>query len=789
MSMGALDKKLLRDFRRLWVQALAIALVLACGVMILLTAFGMYGALNDSRQAYYERNRFADIFVQTRRAPASLLPEILAIDGVAAAEARVVGDAILDLPGRSELAVGRILSLPEGRDPALNVPLLRSGRLPDPARTDEVAVNEPFAEANGFAAGDVFLANLNGQQRQLTITGTVLSPEFIYTIGPGAMMPDSETFGILFMPERAAAAAFDMTGAFNDLSLLLSGGARDAEVIDAVDALLEPYGGLGAVNRTGQVSDSFVSAELAQLRGTALILPPVFFAISAFLVGMVLGRIVALERSEIGLLKAVGYSDLEVCVHYLLLAALIALVGIAVGWATGSWLARLLALQYARWFDFPYVIFRVSYGTYAISALLALLTTTLGAARAALAAARLAPAVAMQPPAPPRFRRSFLDRLLVILRISQPTMMVLRSFIRWPVRSALTVLGLSMAVAAVIAAFYMNDALDEIIDTAFTQSNRQDAIFLFAQDADMAALEEARDLPGVLLAEPQQFHAAVLRHGPRSKRVAVEARPPGMDLSRVVDADGARIDVPPGGIVLSERLAGQLDARVGDVIEAEFLSGARGTYEMSVVALIDQYFGLGAYVDMDYLNRLFRQEAQVSTINITVDSARIGDLHEAIKDIPGITSMILMSDNVRAFQDTIEQNVVVMNGIYITISLLITIGVAYNGARIQLSERARELASLRILGFTRREVSSILIGETMILSLLAQPVGWLVGTGLAVAMTNSFTSDLYGIPLVLKPHSFATASLIVLSASLLSVLVVRRRLDNLDLVSVMKTRE
>ena len=787
--MQALDKKLFRDFRRLWVQALAIAMVLACGVAILLTSFGMYRALSETRAAYYERNRFADIFVATRRAPLSLLREISAIPGVMLAQPRVTGDVVLDLPHRIKSAVGRLLSVPETGEPLLNVPLLVAGRWPDPLSVNEVTVNAPFAEANGFRPGDQFHANLNGQKRVLTITGTALSPEFIYTLGPGAIMPDNAGFGILWMPQRAVAAAFDMTGAFNDLSLKLEPRAQAEAVIDALDTLLGPYGGLGAYDRAQQQSEAFVDAEIRQLRGMARILPPIFFAISAFLVSMVMGRIVTLERSEIGLLKAIGYSDLEVCLHYLMLAALVAVAGIAIGWAAGTLLARAIAFQYAEFFDFPFIIFRVSPWVYASSGLAALASTTLGAVRAALLAARLAPAIAMQPPAPPRFRRSILDDLMRAAHLSQPTIMILRSFLRWPVRSALTTLGLGFAVASVVAALFLNDALDTIVDQVFYQTNRQDAMLLFAPDVSESALLSIRRLPGVLQAESQQAHAAVLRHGPYSKRVPVEARKPDPDLSRIVAANGQQINVPPGGIVLARRLAEQLHVQPGQDIEVEFLSGKRETFSMTVSALIDQYFGMGAYVDLDHLNRMFRQAPQVTVINLSLDDSQTENLHRELKTIPKLSGVIMLNDERRSFQNTIRQNVVVMNGVYITIAVLITIGVAYNGARIQLSERTRELASLRILGFSRGAVSYILMGETLILAIAAQPIGWALGAWISWAMTRGFSSDLYSVPLVLKPAGFALASLVVLTASVVSVLVVRRRLDRLNLVASMKTRE
>ncbi|PTX53816.1 putative ABC transport system permease protein [Litoreibacter ponti] len=787
--MQAIDRKLLRDFKRLWIQAVAIALVLACGVAILLTSVGMYNALSETRAAYYERNRFADVFATATRAPLSLLSEIADIEGVLSVEARISGDAILDIPGRTRTSVGHILSYPENSDPVLNVPLLVSGRFPDPRSTSEVVVNAPFAEAHGFVEGDRFSANLRGHKRELTIVGTVLSPEFIYTIGPGAMMPDNAAFGIIWMPERAAAAAYDMTGAFNDLSLSLTAGLQTAPVIDALDTLLEPFGGLGAYDRTTHQSDAFLDAEISQLRGMAAILPPIFFGISAFLVSMVMGRIIALERSEIGLLKAIGYSNIEVCLHYLMLAGLIAVVGVAVGWVAGTILARDTATQYAGFFNFPYVIFRVSYWVYAAAGLAGLLTTSLGATQTALKAARLAPAIAMQPPAPPRFKRSFIDEAMARARLAQSTVMILRSLLRWPVRSFLTSLGLAFAVASIVAATFINDALDEIVDLAFYQTNRQDAMLLFARDVPEAAVEDVRHLPGVLQAESQQFHVAILRHGHLSKRVAVESRRPGNDLSRVLDADSRLLDVPAGGIVLSERLAGHLDVQAGERIEVEFLSGRRETVELNVSGLVELHLGLGAYMDFETMNAMFRQAPRVSTVNVTLDTQQSEALHAAIKQTPQITGIVEMNENRKSFQDTIERNIVVMNTLYIGIAVLITIGVTYNAARIQLSERARELASLRILGFGRGEVSYILMGEMMLIALLAQPIGWLIGAWIAQLTTNSFSSDLYAIPLVLNPATFALASLVVLVAAFVSVMIVRRRLDRLDLVSVMKTRE
>jgi putative ABC transport system permease protein len=281
----------------------------------------------------------------------------------------------------------------------------------------------------------------------------------------------------------------------------------------------------------------------------------------------------------------------------------------------------------------------------------------------------------------------------------------------------------------------------------------------------------------------------ILRNGIYEKRTAIQASRPNTDLSRVITKDGSQINPPPGGVVLTDRLAAHLRVGVGDQVDAKFLGGRQETHALTVAGTVEQYFGLGAYMDLDYANALLRQSTRISLVNISLDDAEVADLHARLKDIPNLVGIVMMTDTRRSFDETIEQSIGVMNTVYIVIALLITIGVTYNGARIQLSERSRELASLRILGFTRSEVSYILIGETMLLSLLAQPLGWWIGALIATAMANSFSSDLYSMPLVLHPAIFAKASFFVLLASFGSVMLVRRRLDKQNLVSVMKVRE
>ncbi len=787
--MRTLDKKLVRDIVRMWAQSLAIAAVLASGVMVMVMSYGAQRSLTETRDTYYERARFADVWSNAARAPMSLVPEIATIEGVARVEARISQIAILDIEGLSSPAMGQILSIPPAGEPEMNRLIVREGRLPEPGQAQEVVVNEAFARAHGFRPGDGFHVTLNGQKRPVTITGTVLSPEFLYAMGPGSIMPDDKRFGVLWMSEDILAAAFNLSGAFNAVTLNVTRGAELEQIKDEIEALLKPYGGTGPYDREQQTSNAVLDGELEQLDVMVLVLPPIFLVITAFLVNMVLGRLITLEREQIGLLKALGYTSWEVAWHYLKLAMGIAAVGIAIGWATGYWASIAMARLYGEFFHFPYLVFVQYPSIYVISALTGLASALFGAVFAVRRVVQLSPAVAMSPPAPTRFRRGLFDRLIGLLRPRQTTMMILRSIGRWPLRAAMTSLGISMSAAMIVAGLFMMDSFDELLDVAFIQVNRQDAILEFALPRPESVLADVENLPGVMAAEGAFSAPARLYHGPRTRTVGIEGRRDGAQLARVFDGD-SRTEVPPeDGIVLEARLAGHLDARVGDVIEVEFLQHDDTRHRVVLTGTVQTFFGLGAYMEQSRLAALLNQEPQVLIANVMIDESQQDALYAAIKAAPAISGITMMSQVRKSFDDIIAENANISVVIFSFVASLIAVGVVYNSARIQLSERGRELASLRILGFTRGEVSYILLGELTILVAAAIPVGLWLGYGMAGSMVAAFDSDLYSIPLIITQETYIRAAGVVAGASIASALVVRRRIDRMDLVAVMKTRE
>ncbi|MEX3007278.1 ABC transporter permease [Hoeflea sp. TYP-13] len=811
--MKVLDIKLYRDLGRLWAQALAIALVMACGVATLILSVGAYRSLEDTRAAFYDRYRFGTVFASATRAPQHLKSRIENISGVASAELRIVRPVLIDVVGMEEPASGVVVSVPEFREPAVNRLYLRHGRLPEAGRENEVAVVETFADAHGFRPGDTFEAIMNGRKQTLKIVGTVLSPEYIYAIGPGDMVPDPKRYGVFFMSKKALAGLFDMEGAFNDVSLSTIRNSETRAIIDDLDDMLKPYGGTGAYDREDQISHAFLDSELDQLQAMSSIIPPIFLAIAAFLVNMILSRLIALEREQIGLLKALGYGTWTIGGHYAKLVVAIALVGLVIGSVAGWWLGRGLTRLYAEFFSFPFLIFRQSIDLYFLAGGVTIAAALAGAANAIWSTVALPPAVAMSPPAPTTYRSFFFGRLQRLGILSQLTVMAMRHLVRWPVRTFLTTLGTSMSVALLVTSLFAYDSIDFMIDAIFFQADRQDATLTFSEDLGPGSLYAVAALPGVVKAEPYRQTAVKLRNGHRELRMSLLGVPEEANLSRILDLDLNPMSAPSAGIVLSERVAEKLHLQPGDFVEVELLERDNRIVEVevgrlaqgpvgspdtggpstpgaiAVSAVAQSYVGLTAYMQSEALDRLLRDGRRVSGTRIQIDSAGLSDLYDEIKRTPAIASIALQGVSRMRFRETIEQNITTSTAVYITLAVIITFGVIYNSARIQLSERARELASLRVFGFTRTEVSGVLMTELAIIVLLAQPLGWLLGYGLSWSVVQGFANDLFRIPLVVSAQTFAISSLVVIIAAVVSALIVRRRVDRLDLIRVLKTRE
>ncbi len=785
----ALDRKLLRDLWHLKGQAFAIAAVIGAGVAMFIAYLSTFTSLQRSRDQYYDRYRFAEVFAPLARAPLSLRTDIEAIPGVQAVETRVVASVALDVPRLDEPALGRLVSIPVPARPMLNALVLRRGRLPEPGRSDEVLASEAFVNANRLAPGDAIGAIINGRRRALRIVGVALSPEYIISIRPGELIADDRRFGILWMERRALATAFDMEGGFNDVALTLDPGVETTGVIDALDRLLQPYGGLGAIPRALQVSSWTIANELRQLRSFALAIPIVFLGVAAFLLNVVLTRIVSVQREQIAALKALGYANRQIGWHFAKWGVAVGCGGSLLGIAGGTWMGSKMTGLYNLYFKFPDLDYRLSGPVVVAAVAVSLAAAVLGALGAVRRAVRLPPAEAMRPEAPPRYRASLLERAGVGRLFGPPGRMVVRNIERQPVRTLTSVIGIGFASALLVLGLFFLDAIDELMRVQFSVVQRQDIMVSFVEPRSAGALYELQRLPGVLAVEPARALPVRIRAGHRSRQIGLSGLTASPQLQRVVDIASGPLTLPPSGLVLSRTLADLLGIAAGDAVDLEVLEGWRPRRSLRVARLVDEHLGLAAYMDAAAVNRLMREAGTLSGAYLLVDPVQERALHRRLKAIPSVAGVALTRAALETFRKQMDETVGIFVGFNILFASTIAFGVVYNAARISLSERSRDLASLRVLGFTRAEISSILLGELALLTLAGVPLGLVMGAGMARLLMRTFDTELYRFPVVIEADTYAIAATVTLGAALVSGLLVRRKLDHLDLVQVLKSRE
>ncbi len=788
--MDPFHRKLWRDLWLMRGQALAIVLVIAAGVATYVMARCSLESLKRAQAAYYSQYRFAQVFSHLKRAPQSLEQRIAEIPGVAQVQTRVVETVKVDVPGLVEPATAKLISIPDNSLPILNQPHIRLGRYLEPGRADEILISEGFARVHQLVPGDSVRAVINGRLRQLAIVGVALSPEFIFQIREGDILPDDRRYGVFWMGHEALAAAFDLDGAFNDVTCTLMPGASEAEVLRRLDQLTETYGGLGAVGRADQSSHKFVTNELQELRGMALVVPTIFLAISAFLLNMVVSRLITIQREQIATLKAFGYTRREIAAHYVKLVLLFVAWGVMLGVAVGAVLGRQVTQMYSHFFHFPVFTFYLDPEVVLSATAVSTVAAILGTLTALWQAVSLPPAAAMRPEPPARCGPSILERLGFGRFLSEPVKLVVRKLERRPIKSLLTCLGISLAVAVMILGSFMLDAVDYAIQSQYFVAMREDLNVIFVEPSGSSTLHAIAGLPGVRTCEPFRAIPARLRSGSHMRRVEVLGLMPDAELHRLMDIHCQSIPLPPEGLVLSEKLGEVLGLKVGDALRVEVLEGVRPVADLPVVGLIADFAGTAAYMQRDAMNRLMREGDVVSGAFIAADSAQIGELHRELKNAPRVASVLIKGSTMRSFRDTIGENLLRMRSFIAFFAAIIAIGVVFNSARISLAEQSRELATLRVIGFTRREVSFLLFGELGVLTAVAIPVGMLVGYGLAYLLIKfSYNTELFRMPLVVNRSTFGFAAVVTLTAALGSGLIVRRMLDQLDLVTVLKTKE
>ena len=788
--MQALDRKLWREMRLLWSQVLSIALVVASGVAGTLSTFSAWDALSWSREREYALTRFADVFTSVRRAPLTLLPRVAALPGVAQVQDGLAHGIQVFIPDVPEPIRGRLTAIDPRVPQHLNRVTLHSGQWPSAAAHSgrlEVLVSAAFARARGLRSGSTLNALMNGKLQALTVTGIALSPEFIFAGAGGS--PDVHGFGVFWMHRDAVAAAYDMRGAFNQLAVRLAPGAREDEVIDALNGLLAPYGGINAYPRHEQLSHRMLDSEIREQQVMGTVLPAIFWLVAAFLLHTVMARHIGLQREQIAMLKAIGYDNRHIGGHYLRMVLIVVGLGGLLGVGLGEVLGRWFSSLYGQVFIFTQLAHRMRADVLLATLGLSVLVGVLATMQAIRAAVLLPPAEAMRPPAPGRYRRSWVDGTALGRWLAPGQRMVLRHMQRHPWRSGLTVLGLAASVAIVISGSFWRDSIDLMLETQFRHVLRGDVVLVLSEATPAGVGNEALRLPGVSAVEVSRSIGVRLVNGQRHWRGSLQGRASPANLQRIVDVHRHDHDAPLDGLLLTDRLARKLGVRVGDEVRVEWQEGARSVWTLPVSGVVQEMMGMNAYIARARLNRMLREGDLVNQLTLAVEAGRERELLLTLQQRPRVAGAFSKAVMLRNVQGITARNLLIFSAVLTAFASVIAVGVVYNQTRIALAERAWELASLRVLGFTEGEVSALLLGEWLLEMLIALPLGWWAGYALSDTLVRLIGTDEFFFAVRIRPATYAFASVCVVVAAVFSAWVVKRRIRHLDLVGVLKVRE
>lgn len=775
--MTTLHLKLWRDLTHNAGQIAAIALVIACGVMVMIITASSLNALRDSRAQFYRDAHFADIFVDLVRAPRSLLDHLESIDGVNQIEGRISSMARVTVDGFDDPVQGHFISLENQR---LNQVVLLQGQMPQ--SNDEVVISQPFAQAHQLQSGGTITVVLNGQLERLRVSGIGLSPEFIFQLGPADLLPDYERFGIFWMTHNALGSAYELEAAFNQLIVRLQPGASTEQVKDALNLALARYGGRGAYAQDELTSHRFLDEEIAQLQIMAVVLPAIFLGVAAFLLNVLITRLISIQRQPIALLKAFGYHNREVMLHFIMFSLVIVTIGVLLGAVAGTLVASSMGELYARYFRFPQFAFSLQQQSILYAAMIAYAAALAGTWRAVQGIAEQAPAESMRPPAPDQFASGWIDSRPWL---SQGNRMIARNLLRHRWRSVLSVIGIALSGGLLLLGSYMFSAVDVMLEQHYGQAMQMDLELALTEPVNDRELSYLNNLPGIVLSEGYRQVPVRLHHQRHQQSVALTGMQ--ADNTQSLRRLNYRGLLPEHGVLLSSYLATMLDVAVDDVIEVELLSDSQRRFELPVVGVIDEPLGVGAYIERYALNRYIGEGPAINGVWAVLDRQTEAELYQHLHLMPlviGINQVSKAEEQIRRY---IDDTVLVTMIVLLILAGSITVAVVYNNARIIFAERERQLATLRVLGFHQYEVAWLLIGEIALLVCVAIPLGWLSGSGFSWLLLHSLSNDMFRVPWVMSttPFIFSASGILVATAG--SLLLIMRRLRQLDMLASLKT--
>jgi putative ABC transport system permease protein len=780
-----LHRKARRDLRRLGLQAVTVALLVASGVGLLVAAWSSYEALKRAKDSFYSDARFADSFADLKRAPRQVLPRIRRLPGVIEIDDRVV------LYGRvyqnESVAMAKLVSLPDSVQPPLNRVHLRMGRLPRVKRNSkneiEVLVHEAFAKAHGLGFGATLRAVSEGKEERFQVVGIGISPDSVYALSGRSPFPDDKRFGIFWVARNHLEEWGGLKDSFNHLAIRHDP-TRSKEIQNRLEHLLRSYGARSVTPRSRQISNLFVEDEIHEQRVSAVIYPTIFLSVAAFLIHIASARWVELQRLQIATLKSLGYSHLRLSLHLLEVILWILFFGTIVGILMGMGVGRIMAWSYQQFFRFPDFDYHPSPLGLALGAASGLVPGLLGSAASLRSLFKLQPAEAMRPPSPVDYRGGRWRGPASI-----PVRMVWRNLFVRKWRLLIAVSGISCGISIVVLSGAWRDILRSLLETQFFRVEREDVSAFLVEARPLSSLQELRTIPGVLSLEGYRFVPARLRFRQNEREVPVMGWAPHSQHRRRLGVSEREEPLPSSGILMPKSLADLWGVSRGDWVRLEIQAGKMPELALRVEGFSETRMGNLISLPHDRLAKLLDETPSVSLLTLKVDSNLWESVQKRVEEFPGVAGAAVKNWRLQGFQQTIGKIIRISTWILSIFAFLIAGGVVFNLVRVSFSERSWEMASLRVLGFSEWAVLKVLALEVSFEVAASLIPGFLLGVGWVYLSQFWIHTEAFKFPVIVERATFGIATLLALGALLMGVYSCWRRTRALSPIAALQAPE
>ena len=790
--MSVLHRKLRRDLWAAKGLLATIVLLIVIGIMSFVMFLTLSLNLDAALQTYYSQCRMADFWVDVEKAPLHDLERLNQIPGVAETRARISFPVSLDIAAADRPISGRVISLPDDPAPVINQVLVRSGGYFTGLRNEEVLVNEGFARSWNIHPGDHLSVLLNGKSQELLVVGTAMGSEFALTIPPGGL-PDNRNYAILYIKESFAEEAFDYQGAANQIVGLLAPEYRDRGrlVFERIETFLRPFGEPQVTERDDQPAHNLLTARIAQMRTVNLIIPSLFLIVAALIMNILMMRIVEQQRTIVGTLKAIGYSNVSLSQHYLQFGTVVGLAGGLLGAALGQWEVGMMLGQMRAFFEFPRLEPEPIPMLLAGAVLLSLAISTIGTINGVQQVLRLSPAAAMRPKPPSSVHRTFLERIGGLWkRLGFRWQMAIRSIQRQRVRTATNLFAATMGTAIILLVLHITDAITEMLSFTYEKVLVSDVDLTLQDEQPYETLYEVQRLPGVERAEPIFSIGGTFEHFLYSERGGITGLLPEATLTVPRDVEGRRVSLPSAGLLMSRHLAQKLQVREGDEVTFLPTKGNRDALQLPVARIVESYAGDAVYAEFGYLNRMMDEDDTVTKVQVKLKAEphALSDLYLALKEVP----QIQQANSAKELKGAMEENLGALN-IMVTVMIVcggaLFCGSMVTSTLIALAERRQEVATFRVLGYQPAAVGGLFLRESAIINTIGIVLGIPIGYELSWQIDQFMATDVVTLPFVISRSSYIWSVVLGIAFTFVAQALVQQVINQFDWKDALNAKE